>query len=550
MLLAISESRGENKGANLSRKRSSSSPAGHLPTMRQHQHQQQHPSSQPRTMLAPVVVSRDYGHEPTSPVSPVDPSYSPRSPTAFPQHSSSRIRNLPTQLVVSPPPPPSESGPSSAVTASSSSGLPTSRDRDRDFGHASPPPPAASDMSHHPYASPFSAPAAGTTFAAQMYEPIQSQLQPQQHQQQYPHLRAGSSSPAKRDRIQASNPNMNGTHSQSQTHPQARGHAATLSAPDAYRRSLHGSASTPNLRRSAPSPSKSPQPPPMPKREKWLSPETWCDALLFPRPRFRLHKRGGDHSPEILGIDGLPRRSEAGGAGAGGLGGVNGGVNGNVNVHVHGNEQMPMMSPATSIGGMMPFATAATYFDPVASGSGSGPMPASSSVPLQQSVSLPPALTPSTAPTPMQRMERMQVPTSSQTKRLDKRKSRSYNDLAAAAALPLTNHMLMPMPVIRREPTDSTPPSADVELAAVGANSRSGGGGGTANGDANGNLMPTPMPAIRREPTDTSPPSAFVGPFAKTGNGPSNGNVEGNGRSKRYSWDDLSIPSVVPSLTT
>ncbi|KAK7470251.1 hypothetical protein VKT23_001685 [Stygiomarasmius scandens] len=47
--------------------------------------------------------------------------------------------------------------------------------------------------------------------------------------------------------------------------------------------SLKNSVSTPNLRagrRSKPS---------FPKgKDKWLSPETWCDALLFPRPRFKI----------------------------------------------------------------------------------------------------------------------------------------------------------------------------------------------------------------------------------------------------------------------
>jgi serine/arginine repetitive matrix protein 2 len=62
--------------------------------------------------------------------------------------------------------------------------------------------------------------------------------------------------------------------------------------PQSYSRGplLKGSISTPNLRGSV----KDQVQRPVPRgKERWLSAETWCDALLFPRPRFKIKHGGG-----------------------------------------------------------------------------------------------------------------------------------------------------------------------------------------------------------------------------------------------------------------
>jgi serine/arginine repetitive matrix protein 2 len=73
--------------------------------------------------------------------------------------------------------------------------------------------------------------------------------------------------------------------------------AAHPSAPPAFSgpRTLKNSASTPDLRKASNLPlSRSRRLPPKPNgfRDRWLSPETWCDALLFPRPRLRIREEG------------------------------------------------------------------------------------------------------------------------------------------------------------------------------------------------------------------------------------------------------------------
>ncbi|KII87908.1 hypothetical protein PLICRDRAFT_176665 [Plicaturopsis crispa FD-325 SS-3] len=57
--------------------------------------------------------------------------------------------------------------------------------------------------------------------------------------------------------------------------------AATVNMPPSSH-ALRTSTSTPNFR-APPPPARAPTPP-----HRWLSAETWCDALLFPRPRFRV----------------------------------------------------------------------------------------------------------------------------------------------------------------------------------------------------------------------------------------------------------------------
>jgi hypothetical protein len=59
------------------------------------------------------------------------------------------------------------------------------------------------------------------------------------------------------------------------------------------------------------------------RRQRWLSPETWCDALLFPRPRFavRVDEDGNRHSGLVISPPGTPIVSwkpEHSGAGFGG----------------------------------------------------------------------------------------------------------------------------------------------------------------------------------------------------------------------------------------
>lgn len=62
--------------------------------------------------------------------------------------------------------------------------------------------------------------------------------------------------------------------------------------------SLHTSASTPNLRKTKPSPFSR-------ARDRWFSAETWCDAILFPKPRFKI-KEEGQFSRRIVSPPGSP----------------------------------------------------------------------------------------------------------------------------------------------------------------------------------------------------------------------------------------------------
>ncbi|THH17082.1 hypothetical protein EW146_g3662 [Bondarzewia mesenterica] len=70
------------------------------------------------------------------------------------------------------------------------------------------------------------------------------------------------------------------------------------------RNSLSKAISTPNLRtlprHQVPSPA-SAQPTTPRRKHRWLSPETWCDALLFPRPRFTVHEIDDSTPPKTSG---------------------------------------------------------------------------------------------------------------------------------------------------------------------------------------------------------------------------------------------------------
>ncbi|KAL1738400.1 hypothetical protein HDZ31DRAFT_70042, partial [Schizophyllum fasciatum] len=70
------------------------------------------------------------------------------------------------------------------------------------------------------------------------------------------------------------------------------------------RHGLKASISVPNLRIAPPPSSSSPQPEkarwePPKGRDRWLSAETWCDALLLPRPRLRLRSLTGKMSASL-----------------------------------------------------------------------------------------------------------------------------------------------------------------------------------------------------------------------------------------------------------
>jgi serine/arginine repetitive matrix protein 2 len=68
--------------------------------------------------------------------------------------------------------------------------------------------------------------------------------------------------------------------------------SAQLSLRRPFAKSLKSSVSTPDLRLASGSNKKLP-PEPFPKgKDRWLSAETWCDALLFPRPRLKIKQDG------------------------------------------------------------------------------------------------------------------------------------------------------------------------------------------------------------------------------------------------------------------
>ncbi|KAH7929965.1 hypothetical protein BV22DRAFT_93891 [Leucogyrophana mollusca] len=74
--------------------------------------------------------------------------------------------------------------------------------------------------------------------------------------------------------------------------PRAPRRGLDISAHEASLLPLKSSVSTPNLysasRANAPGPAKKPSPPVAKGIDRWFSAETWCDALLFPRPRFKI----------------------------------------------------------------------------------------------------------------------------------------------------------------------------------------------------------------------------------------------------------------------
>ncbi|KAH9924070.1 uncharacterized protein B0H18DRAFT_1095185 [Fomitopsis serialis] len=67
------------------------------------------------------------------------------------------------------------------------------------------------------------------------------------------------------------------------------------------RLTIRGSISTPNLRNpQTTSQPRSPAPPTPKGKQRWLSPETWCDALILPRPRFAIRVDPGGGSGRIV----------------------------------------------------------------------------------------------------------------------------------------------------------------------------------------------------------------------------------------------------------
>ncbi|OSX61276.1 hypothetical protein POSPLADRAFT_1070547 [Postia placenta MAD-698-R-SB12] len=116
--------------------------------------------------------------------------------------------------------------------------------------------------------------------------------------------------PLTRDRSPSTSPRPHVTARDVPNHKTA--HAETpayLKPASKPRRSLKASISTPNLR----DPPSSTLPPSghsrsaMPKgRQRWLSPETWCDAIILPRPRFAIRVDPGGGSGRIVSPPGSP----------------------------------------------------------------------------------------------------------------------------------------------------------------------------------------------------------------------------------------------------
>ncbi|KAF8919461.1 hypothetical protein CPB85DRAFT_1429574 [Mucidula mucida] len=79
--------------------------------------------------------------------------------------------------------------------------------------------------------------------------------------------------------------------------------------PASARHSLKNSISTPDLRNSrrSPAPSQSKPFSIMKGRDRWLSPETWCDALFLPRPRFKVKEDGSiNYGKRVVSPPGSP----------------------------------------------------------------------------------------------------------------------------------------------------------------------------------------------------------------------------------------------------
>ncbi|KAI0641468.1 hypothetical protein C8Q79DRAFT_919456 [Trametes meyenii] len=77
--------------------------------------------------------------------------------------------------------------------------------------------------------------------------------------------------------------------------------AYLLPAPRPSRISIKASMSTPNLRQATGSTAVLPK-----GKNRWLSAETWCDALILPRPRFALRVEDGESSGRIVSPPGSP----------------------------------------------------------------------------------------------------------------------------------------------------------------------------------------------------------------------------------------------------
>ncbi|KAF9027098.1 hypothetical protein BDZ89DRAFT_1160919 [Hymenopellis radicata] len=79
--------------------------------------------------------------------------------------------------------------------------------------------------------------------------------------------------------------------------------------PASARHSLKNSISSPDLRNSrrSPAPSQSKPSSSMKSRDRWLSPETWCDALFLPRPRFKVKEDGSiNYGKRVVSPPGSP----------------------------------------------------------------------------------------------------------------------------------------------------------------------------------------------------------------------------------------------------
>lgn len=135
----------------------------------------------------------------------------------------------------------------------------------------------------HPYAFPFSAPATSVPR-------VSSPPAAQQVRKQPPNFSVTVLDPPRRKSPMPQTP------------------AYLKSAPSSGR-GLKASISTPNLRQPAPAPPprSAPVPLTLPKgKQRWLSPETWCDALILPRPRFAIRVDPGGGSGRIVSPPGSP----------------------------------------------------------------------------------------------------------------------------------------------------------------------------------------------------------------------------------------------------
>ena len=159
-----------------------------------------------------------------------------------------------------------------------------------DHQHAPPQTENAPFPRRHPYAFPFSTAATTST---------------------PPRLRTPPPASSPLSPVRCSPSKRRATPQPSRTHPPP----AFLQPTPRTRLGIRASISTPNLRHPpshsqlrAGAGSAAPPPTSVPKgKQRWLSPETWCDALILPRPRFAIRvDPGGASSGRIVSPPGSP----------------------------------------------------------------------------------------------------------------------------------------------------------------------------------------------------------------------------------------------------